>query len=79
MRPTHEKPASDCDTGENFAKEHFTTSWLQATYSNIHIIITPTIEITRQFSTSPDICKKKITEIDFFPLLLRIPISRCIS
>lgn len=54
MRPTHEKPASDCDTGENFAKEHI----LQPAGLKLRTLITPTIEITRQFSTSPDFCKK---------------------
>ena len=62
MRPTHEKPASDCDTGENVAKEHI----LQPAGLKLRTLITPTIEITRQFSTSPDFCKK-ITEIDIFP------------
>ena len=55
MRPTHEKPASDCDTLENFAKEHI----LQPAGLKLRTLITPTIEITRQFSTSPDFCKKK--------------------
>lgn len=54
MRPTHEKPASDCDTLENFAKEHI----LQPAGLKLRTLITPTIEITRQFSTSPDFCKK---------------------